>query len=67
MANWDAIRSLDEEESWSERNRVLSKADHQELVEAAKVGRLRLIRSELIAMIVFKQDLVEDLVDNLPV
>lgn len=37
MANWEAIRSLDEEENWVERNRVLSKADHLEIVENAKV------------------------------
>lgn len=34
---WDAIRGLDEEENWAERNRVLSKKDHLELMESAKV------------------------------
>lgn len=38
MANWEAIRSLDEEENWSERNSVLSKTNHVELMEVAKVG-----------------------------
>ena len=37
MANWEAIRSLDEEELWCERNRVLSKADHLDIVNNAKV------------------------------
>lgn len=37
MANWEAIRSLDEEENWVERNRVLSKTDHLEIVANAKV------------------------------
>ena len=37
MDSWDAIRSLDEEENWVERNRVLSKTDHLVLIEYAKV------------------------------
>lgn len=39
MANWEAIRSLDEEENWVERNRVLSKTDHLDIVANAKVCR----------------------------
>lgn len=37
MDTWDAIRSLDEEENWTERNRVLSKVDHLENIKCAKV------------------------------
>ena len=37
MDTWDAIRSLDEEENWTERNRVLSKTDHLENIQCAKV------------------------------
>jgi hypothetical protein len=37
MANWEAIRCLDEEENWIERNRVLSKADHVEILANAQV------------------------------
>lgn len=37
MANWEAIRSLDEDENWVERNRVVSKNDHLETVDNAKV------------------------------
>lgn len=38
MANWEAIRNLDEEENWSERNMVLSKEDHLDLMKAARVS-----------------------------
>ncbi len=37
MDSWEAIRSLDEEENWTERNRVLSKDDHLLLNDYAKV------------------------------
>ena len=37
MEGWEAIRGLDEEENWAERNRVLSKKDHLQLVESARV------------------------------
>ena len=37
MDSWDAIRSLDEEENWTERNRVVSKTDHLENIKCAKV------------------------------
>lgn len=37
MDSWEAIRSLDEEENWLERNRVLSKSDHMMLLDCAKV------------------------------
>ena len=34
---WEAVRALDEAENWAERTRVLSKADHTELIHYAKV------------------------------
>ena len=37
MDSWEAIRSLDEDEKWTERNLVVSKADHLEFMECAKV------------------------------
>lgn len=37
MDSWGAIRDLDEEVNWVERNQVLSKADHILLLESARV------------------------------
>ncbi len=34
---WDAIRVLDEKENWIERTAVVSKTDHEHLVQCAKV------------------------------
>lgn len=35
--SWEAVRVLDDAEKWAERNRVLSKADHSELIHYAQV------------------------------
>jgi len=37
MDGWNAIRDLDEEVTWAERNAVVSKTDHFNLLESAKV------------------------------
>ena len=37
MEGWDAIRDLDNEENWAERNRVVSRTDHLQLMESAEV------------------------------
>ena len=42
--SWDAIRVLDEEENWAERNRVLSRSDHEQLVKCAKVCTPNVVR-----------------------
>lgn len=36
--NWEAVRILDDAENWAERNEVLFKEDHTELVHFAKVN-----------------------------
>ncbi len=34
---WEAIRNLDDKENWIERTSVLSKDDHQHLLQCAEV------------------------------
>ena len=34
---WEAIRDLDEKENWIERTAVLSREDHHQLLQCAKV------------------------------
>ena len=35
---WEELRKLDEEENWTERTSVVTKEDHQDYLEAAKVS-----------------------------
>lgn len=69
---WEAVRALDDAENWAERTRVLSKADHTELIDYAKVlcssmymcGDIMTIIVYVLILIL--QDIIYELVDNLP-
>ena len=37
---WEELRKLDEVENWTERTSVVTKEDHQEYLEAARVSIL---------------------------
>ena len=63
---WEAVRALDEAENWAERTRVLSKADHTELIHQATVQYSSMYSDMITILLLILQDIIHELVDNLP-